>query len=372
MAGLKISYKIMKILIFSFVLLFSTISNLSTQELELTLNAKDITNKIDDINATNTVTDEISSADGSSIIHLNSFSTDSIPAFSEPNQIKRVSFNLYFGLGGRVPLSDSYYNLWKDLAIGDANFEASDGLAKYISANWPDYFFSFLRADLDFLISEHLSIGIFAYPDKYKKTISFSDETDNWTGNGSNGLEDHWELSRRLRIATYNFGPNIKFKVPFNNWELNMSYLYGWSYLWRSSFEFSYYNQQTGTGEKGFLGLVFASDGNLTKLRYNGNSDFHRVELGITRYYPEKKGGSVTMKVGYQFLQMDNISYEVLKYGSEDFSEASRYFDTRGSKEYQVGDGGDIYIDNDKFNLDLRSFYISLGIGLHSQRKKMK
>jgi hypothetical protein len=300
----------------------------------------------------------------------NTIINDSIPAISTTDPVKRFKLNLYLGIGGRIPLSASYYNLWKDLAIGDEKFEASDGWGKAISANWPDYFFSYLRLDFDYLISRNLSIGLFAYPDKYKKTLKFSDKTDNWTGNGSNGLEDHWELNRRLRMATYNFGPDIKLKTPIKNWELSLSYLYGWSYLLRSSYEFSYYNQLTGTGEKGFLGLLYTSDGNLTKLRYEGNSNFHRIELGFTKFLSEKSDGTLTLKIGCQLLKMDNLSYEVLKYDSEVIDEARSYFYIGEYRAYQVGDSGAIYIDNELFNLDLNSFYISLDLSLFGKRNK--
>ena len=285
---------------------------------------------------------------------------------SKTNKVKRFSFTLSAGLGARVPMSDSYYNLWKDLAIGDAKISVSDyGLKGYISGNWSDYFFTSLRTDFDFLISKNLSIGFSAYPDKYKKTFTEDGETDNWTGDGSNGLEDHWELKRKLRIATYNFGPNIKFRIPFNDRELSLSYLYGLSYLWRSSYELSYYNQLTGSGEKGFLGLRFVSDGNLTKLRYTGSNSFHKIELGITGLESKEGNGSVTLKIGYQFLKMDNIRYKVLKYNKEYYYEATGYFHTGEFKEYQVGDSDNIYIDNNKFNLDLSCFYITLLYSWH-------
>jgi len=296
--------------------------------------------------------------------------TSTIFTFSQTDKTKRISFSLYAGYGARLPMSDSYYNLWNDVAIGDVEYDTSDGWARHISANWGDYDFSFLRTDVDFLLSKNLSIGLFAFPDKHKKLLTDEGETDNWTGDDSNGLEDHWKLRRKLRIATYNFGPDIKLKVPFNNLELSVSYLYGWSYLLRSAFEFSYHNQLTGTGEKGFLGLIYAQDGNLTKLRYNGSNDFHRLEIGITRLLPEKTPTSLTLKAGYQFLNMDNIKYEVLKYGSETIEEASGFFDIGDYREYQVGDNGDIYIDDEKFTLDLSSFYISLSMGWHSRKNK--
>ena len=95
----------------------------------------------------------------------------SISAFSQTNKTKRISYSLYFGLGARVPMSDSYFNLWDDLAIGSVPYELSDGWTKYISANWGDHDFTYLRADFDLLISKNLSIGLFAYPDKHKKVL---------------------------------------------------------------------------------------------------------------------------------------------------------------------------------------------------------
>jgi hypothetical protein len=292
--------------------------------------------------------------------NLDYYLTDTLFPPGQTDKKERLSFNLSFGLGGRVPISDSYYALWKDLAIGDVQYKASDGLPNYFAGNWPDYFFYFIRADLDFLVSRNLSIGLFAYPDKYKKTLTLEDKTNNWIGDGSNGLEDHWKLRRKLRIATYNFGPDIKFKVPFNNWELSISYMYGWSYLLRSSFEFSYFNQETGTGDKGYLGLLYVLDGNITKLRYSGSSNFQRVELGITKIKSEDLSSSVTLKVGYQFYKMDNIRYKVLKFDNDVYYEAIAYFYVDELREYQVGEIDNIYINENRFNLDLGSFYLSL------------
>lgn len=287
--------------------------------------------------------------------------SSTISSFSQTDKTKRISYSLYLGLGARVPMSASYYNLWKDLAIGDVNYQLSDGWAHYISANWADYDFTYLRTDIDFLISKNLSIGIFAFPDKYKKVFTNKGKTDNWTGDGSNGLEDHWELKRKLRITTYNFGSDIKLKVQFNGWELSLSYLYGLSYLWRSSYNYSYQNQETGTGDD-FLGLIFISNGNLTKLRFTGSSDFHRVELDIKRL---KSKESAILKIGYQYLKMNNVKYKVLKYNDVFHNEVTSYFSTAVFDEYNIGDSDYIYIDNNKFNLDLSCFYITLIWGLH-------
>ena len=293
------------------------------------------------------------------------FFASTISTFSQTNKIKRFNYKLNVALGARVPLNDSYINLWKYF-VGNEKFSLpDDGLYKQISEDWTDYFFSFLGTDFDFIISENLSIGLFAYPDKYKKTLTKKGQTNNWTGEGSGALESKWELKRKLRIATYNFGPDIKFKILYNDFELSLSYLYGLSYLWRSSYEFSYSNGLTGTGERGFLGLFFVSDGNIAKLRFTGSSDFHRVELGINRFESKGGNGSTTLKIGYQFLKMDNIKYKVLKYNREYYYEAGGYFNTGELAEYQVGDSGDIYIDNNKFNIDLSCFYITLLYSWH-------
>ena len=98
----------MKALTFLFVFFILAFANLSAQDLVFAINAKDNANRIDSIEARNIVTGETASVEGLDVINPNSFSAGPISAVRDTNKLKRFSFNLYFGLGGRVPLSDSY------------------------------------------------------------------------------------------------------------------------------------------------------------------------------------------------------------------------------------------------------------------------